>query len=76
MFRHILLVSTLLGVSLGDSLMTKIRISEHGAEYEETVEYDPATKAVTYHVPKHHNILESTVIIHTPSVSYDNFVEI
>ena len=56
--------------------MTKIRISEHGAEYEETVEYDPATKAVTYHVPKHHNILESTVIIHTPSVSYDNFVEI
>ena len=77
MFRHVLLLSTLLSVSLGDTLKTKIRISEHGTEYEESVEYDLATQAVTYHVPKHNNILESTVIIHTPSVSSsDNVGEI
>merc|ERR1711953_1210757 len=69
MFLRVLLVSTLLGVSLADSLVAQLHISEHGAEYDETVEYDPATKAVTYHVPKHHDIVESTTIIHTPSNS-------
>jgi len=73
MFRYVLLVSTLLSVSLGDTLKTKIRIFEHGTEYEESVEYDLATQAVTYHVPKHNNILESTVIIHTPSDSMITF---
>merc|ERR1711953_1359193 len=69
MFLRVLLVSTLLGVSLADSPVAQLHISEHGAEYDETVEYDPATKAVTYHVPKHHDIVESTTIIHTPSNS-------
>ena len=64
-----LLASTLLHISSGQSLVTDLKISEHGANYEQRVEYEPSTKAVTYQVPKHHNILASTVIIHKPTVS-------
>merc|ERR1711874_47612 len=51
---------------------TLLKISEHGADYEQRVEYDPSTKAVTFQVPKHHDILASTVIIHKPT---DTMVE-
>ena len=64
-----LLASTLLHICSGQSLVTDLKISEHGADYKQRVEYDPSTKAVTYQVPKHHNILASTVIIHKPTVS-------
>ena len=64
-----LLASTLLHICSGQSLVTDLKISEHGADYEQRVEYDPSTKAVTFQVPKHHNILASTVIIHKPTVS-------
>jgi len=68
-----LLASTLLHISSGQSLVTDLKISEHGANYEQRVEYDPSTKAVTYQVPKHHDILASTVIIHKPT---DTMVEL
>ena len=63
-----LLASTLLHICSGQSLVTDLKISEHGADYEQRVEYDPSTKAVTYQVPKHHDKLASTVIIHKPTV--------
>merc|ERR1739845_91059 len=68
-----LLASTLLHICSGQSLVTDLKISEHGANYEQRVEYDPSTKAVTYQVPKHHDILASTVIIHKPT---DTMVEL
>ena len=64
-----LLASTLLHICSGQSLVTDLKISEHGADYKQRVEYDPSTKAVTFQVPKHHDILDSTVIIHKPLVS-------
>ena len=64
-----LLASTLLHICNGQSLKTDLKISEHGANYKQRVEYDPSTKAVTYQVPKHHYILASTVIIHKQTVS-------
>jgi len=67
-----LLASTLLHICSGQSLVTDLKISEHGADYEQRVEYDPSTKAVTFQVPKHHDILASTVIIHKPT---DTMVE-
>merc|ERR1712038_1442759 len=68
-----LLASTLLHICSGQSLVTDLKISEHGANYKQRVEYDPSTKAVTYQVPKHHDILASTVIIHKPT---DTMVEL
>ena len=63
-----MLASTLLHICSGESLVANLHISEHGAEYDQRVEYDPTTKAVTYQVPKHHDIVASTVIIHKPTV--------
>merc|ERR1711874_105201 len=68
-----LLASTLLHICSGQSLVTDLKISEHGANHKQRVEYDPSTKAVTYQVPKHHDILASTVIIHKPT---DTMVEL
>ena len=64
----ILLASTLLQLCTGQNLVADLHISEHGAEYNERVEYDPITKAVTYQVPKHNDIVASTTIIHKPTV--------
>merc|ERR1711953_950040 len=68
----ILLASTLLQLCTGQNLVADLHISEHGAEYNERVEYDPITKAVTYQVPKHNDIVASTTIIHKPT---DTMVE-
>merc|ERR1711997_405839 len=68
----ILLASTLLQLCTGQNLGADLHISEHGAEYNERVEYDPITKAVTYQVPKHNDIVASTTIIHKPT---DTMVE-
>jgi len=68
----ILLASTLLQLCTGQNLVADLHISEHGAEYNERVEYDPITKAVTYQVPKHNDIMASTTIIHKPT---DTMVE-
>ena len=64
----ILLASTLLHLSRGHSLEADLHVSEHGAEYNETIEFDPITKAVTYQVPQHNDIMASTTIIHKPTV--------
>ena len=64
-----LLASTLLRICSGHSLLANLRISENGADYNQRVEYDPISKAVTYQVPRHHDILASTVILHKPTVS-------
>ena len=64
-----LLASILLHICSGQSQMTDLKISEHGANYKQRVEFDPSTTAITYRVPKHHDILASTVIIHKPTVS-------
>ena len=64
----LLLASSLLPPCRGEALVVDMHISEHGVEYEQKVEYDPITKAVTYKVPKHHDIVASTTIIHKPTV--------
>merc|ERR1711953_1362416 len=64
--------STLLQLCTGQNLVADLHISEHGADYNERVEYDPITKAVTYQVPKHNDIMASTTIIHKPT---DTMVE-
>merc|ERR1711953_9248 len=63
----ILLASTLLQLCTGQNLVADLHISEHGADYNERVEYDPITKAVTYQVPKHNDIVAGTTIIHKPT---------
>ena len=73
-----LLAFTLLHLSSGkyNRYDAKYHISEHGAEYDETIEYDPTTNAVTYQVPKkHHDVVASTVIIHKPSVCINNSMD-
>merc|ERR1711953_20677 len=69
----ILLASTLLQLCTGQNLAADLHISEHGAEYNERVEYDPITKAVTYQVPKHNDIMANTTIIHKPTDSLVEF---
>lgn len=63
----VLVASTLLHLCCGQSMVANLHISEHGSEYDQRVEYDPTTKAVTYFVPKHHDIVASSVIIHKPT---------
>merc|ERR1712203_550055 len=69
----ILLASTLLQLCTGQNLGADLHISEHGADYNERVEYDPITKAVTYQVPKHNDIVASTTIIHKPTDTMGEF---
>merc|ERR1711953_1142955 len=69
----ILLASTLLQLCTGQNLVADLHISEHGADYNQRVEYDPITKAVTYQVPKHNDIMASTTIIHKPTDSVLEF---
>ena len=52
----------------GSTLSSRLHIDEHGAVYDQFIAYDPLTKAITLHVPAHHDILEKTVIIHAESV--------
>jgi len=46
---------------------TSVNVSEHGANYQQEVEYDPTTMAIKITVPAHHNIDASTLIIHKQS---------
>ena len=72
----ILMASTLLHLCRGQILGTDLRIKEHGAEYNERIEYDPVTKAVTYQVPQHNDIMASTTIIHKPTVQLSSSLQL
>jgi hypothetical protein len=48
-------------------LSVDIDIEEDGTRYQQKVEYDPVTKAVTYSVPSHNDVISSVNIIHAES---------
>jgi len=48
-------------------LSVDLNIEEHGTRYQQTVEYDPITQAVTYKVPQHNDVLNSINIVHADS---------
>ena len=41
----------------------RLQISEHGANFNETVTFDPTSHLVTFHVPKHHDLEEHITIM-------------
>ena len=67
----ILFASLLLNLgalTFSTTLTSKLHINEHGAVYDQRVEYDDETRAITLHIPPHHDVLEQTIIIHADSV--------
>ena len=42
---------------------TRVHISEHGANYDETISLDANYHTVTYHVPAHLNLTEHITIV-------------
>lgn len=44
-------------------LTTRLHISEHGTNFNETVTFNPANHLVTFHVPKHHRLQEHITIM-------------
>ena len=60
----------LLGTLKSSSLVSKLHISEHGFDYDEDVEYDPETKAITLTVPAHNNVSAQVLILHAETVNW------
>merc|ERR1711953_984793 len=50
-----------------EPLSVDVDIEEDGTRYKQKVEYDPVTKAVTYRVPSHNDVISSVNIIHAES---------
>ena len=44
-------------------LTTKLRVSEHGANFNETITFDKTSHLVTFHVPKHRHLSEHITIM-------------
>ena len=66
--KSLIVWAAMLGALMATSLVSKLHINEHGAEYDEDIEYDPDTRAVSITVPPRHHIVGQTLIIHTDSV--------
>ena len=50
-------------------ITSKVHISEHGANYQQTVSFNPRTQIGRVHNPQHLNLDESITLLHKPSVS-------
>jgi len=57
----------LLGFLNCQHISVDVNIEEDGAQYKQIVEFDPESKAVTFRVPHHNQIVESVTIIHKKS---------
>ena len=68
MLANLAKVFLLCGVLGSEVLKTSLDIEEDGHHYQQTMEYDPLTMALTISVPAHNSIDASTVIIHKQSV--------
>ena len=67
--KYLLILSLVLGTLHSSSLVSKLHIREHGIDYDEDIEYDPETKAITLTVPAHNDISAQVLILHNETVN-------
>ena len=72
--RHplLLLLAALVATLAAETKVSKLHIKEDGTDYNEDIEFDSQTKAITLKVPAYNHVGEQKVIIHKDSVSIFN----
>ena len=64
-----LLLTALVATLAAETKVSKLHIKEDGTDYNEDIEFDSQTKAITLKVPEYNHVGEQKVIIHKDSVS-------
>ena len=67
--KCLLLLAALVATLAAETKVSKLHIKEDGTDYNEDIEFDSETKAITLKVPAHNDVGEQKVIIHKDSVS-------